>query len=502
MEQYGNDRVEFSNSEMEECGGNLGIYAQISRLGDDIQEKLIRLRRDFHRHPEVGWMEMRTSAIIAEELTRLGFEVLTGKAVCMEGSRLSVPDKSMLEEHYRRVKAEASVESKRGEEEGETSGYMDFLSREMTEGFTGVVGILRCGDGPVVALRFDIDALPIKEDDTKSHRPAREGFASVYQGMMHACGHDCHAAIGLGTAQIISLVRDKLRGTVKLLFQPGEEGVKGAGAMVAAGHLDGVDYFAGTHVAPYTEEDDGDLTPGTYGSLATSKYNVYFHGQSCHAGGFPEEGRNAVLAAAHATVGLYGIARHSEGITRVNVGSIWGGASSNVVADKAVLSMEVRGETAQIHEFMDRRAKEVCQAAALMEGCTCEMELTGQAPSQISDLPFIERIAGMVRDYLPQYEVSGRINAKNWGSEDIGFMMKRVQAQGGLAVYMRTMTVMASPQHTSLFDVDESVLKKGAVIFASIVFNLIGNSETAVIEKANTKVKAVENASEMIHKLE
>ena len=105
--------------------------------------------------------------------------------------------------------------------------------------------------------------------------------------------------------------------------------------MVENGHLDGVDYFAGTHVAPDDKEDDGDITPGTYGSLATCKYNVFFHGQAAHAGGFPEEGKNAVLAAAHAAVGLSGIARHSQGISRVNVGVIRGGSNSNVVADEA-----------------------------------------------------------------------------------------------------------------------------------------------------------------------
>ena len=113
----------------------------------------------------------------------------------------------------------------------------------------------------------------------------------------------------------------------------------------------------------------------------------------------------------------------------------------------------------------------------MMEGCTCEMELMGHAPSQTSDILFIERIAGMIREHLPQYTVSSNPNVQNWGSEDIGFMMKRVQEQGGQAVYMRTMTAMASPQHTVRFDVDETVLKKGAVIFASIIYDLLGEGE-------------------------
>ena len=441
------------------------VYSTIAQKGSEIQPDLIRLRRDFHRHPETGWLEMRTSAVIARELTALGYEVLTGKAVCKEGTRVSAPAEEELREHFRMIS---------GEWEADTLPAADFLTEEMKEGYTGVVGILRCGEGPVVALRFDIDALPMTEAADEQHRPWREGFASVHEGMMHACGHDCHAAIGLGTARILASIRDKLHGTVKLLFQPGEEGTKGAFSMVEAGHLEGVDYFAGTHVAPDDTEDDGDITPGTYGSLATCKYDVYFRGHSAHAGGFPEQGKSAVLAAAHATVGLSGIARHSGGITRVNVGVIQGGSSSNVVADEAMISMEVRGETTEINDYMDRRAKEVCRAAAMMEGCTCEMELKGHAPSQVSDLALIDRIAQMVEQHLKQYRVSSCRNARNWGSEDIGFMMNRVQEQGGQAVYMRTTTRMASPQHTVRFDVDESVLEKGAVTFSAIVYDLIG----------------------------
>ena len=435
------------------------IYRKISDMAEEQRDELIQLRRDFHRYPETSWLEMRTSAKIAEYLTELGMEVLTGKDVCREEARIGVPDPDILERHFSQVK--------------EQGAPARFLTEELEQGYTGVVGILRCGEGPTVALRFDIDALPMEEAEDLEHRPFREGFSSQNPGMMHACGHDCHAAIGLGTARILSELRDQLHGTVKFLFQPGEEGTKGAYAMVENGHLDGVDYFAGTHVAPDDKEDDGDITPGTYGSLATCKYNVFFHGQAAHAGGFPEEGKNAVLAAAHAAVGLSGIARHSPGISRVNVGVIRGGSNSNVVADEAMISMEVRGETDEINQYMDRREKEICQAAAMMEECSCEMRLMGRAPSQVSSPELIDRISNLVRNHLPQYRVSSNPNAKNWGSEDIGFMMNRVQEQGGQAVYMRTMTKMASPQHTVRFDVDEDVLVKGAVSFSAIVCDLL-----------------------------
>ena len=101
------------------------------------------------------------------------------------------------------------------------------------------------------------------------------------------------------------------------------------------------------------------------------------------------------------------------------------------------------------------------------------MELLGHAPSQVSSPELIERISNMVKEHLPQYRVSSNPNARNWGSEDIGFMMNRVQEQGGQAVYMRTMTKMASPQHTVRFDVDEEVLVKGVAAFSAIVYDLM-----------------------------
>mgnify|MGYP002671194830 FL=1 len=120
------------------------------------------------------------------------------------------------------------------------------LTQDVRAGYTGVVAVLRCGEGATLAMRFDIDALPMAECPQETHRPTREGFASVNPGMMHACGHDGHAAIGLGVAHILAAHRDELRGTVKLIFQPAEEGVRGAKSIVENGHLDGVDYLIGS----------------------------------------------------------------------------------------------------------------------------------------------------------------------------------------------------------------------------------------------------------------
>lgn len=438
------------------------MYEQIMTLADALNDKLTAYRRDFHRYPETGWLEMRTSAVIAQRLTALGYEVLTGKQVCREGARMGLPEEAGLREHAEKVLEQGAPAA--------------FLTGEMKQGYTGVAGILRCGAGPVVALRFDIDALGMQECPDDTHRPAREGFASQNPGSMHACGHDGHAAIGLGVAEVLAQLKDSLHGTVKLLFQPGEEGARGAAAMVANGLLDDVDFFAGSHIAPDDGPDDGDVTPGTYGSLATTKYDVAFKGQAAHAGGFPEQGKNALVAASAAVMALQAIPRHSGGQSRVNVGTLVAGTGRNVIPDTARMQLEVRGETTEINAYMAEMAVNACNGAALMQGCTCEMVKMGEAQGQQSDPAFIDRIAALVHTHLPDLKVSSCENAQNWGSEDISVMMNRVQARGGLATYMRAMTPMASAQHTVRFDFDEAVLSRSVKIFCAIVCDLIGEN--------------------------
>ncbi|MFV0496646.1 MAG: amidohydrolase [Candidatus Fimivivens sp.] len=438
------------------------MYEQIITLSDALNDKLAAFRRDFHRYPEIGWLEMRTSAIIAQHLTDLGYEVHTGKAVCREGARMGLPDEIQLHEHAEKVL-----------KQGVPAAY---LTDEMKQGYTGVVGVLRCGIGPVVALRFDIDALGMQECTENSHRPTREGFASQNAGCMHACGHDGHAAIGLGVAQVLVQLKDKLHGTVKILFQPGEEGARGAAAMVANGLLDDVDFFVGSHIAPDNGSDDGDVTPGTYGSLATTKYDVTFKGKASHAGGFPEQGKNALVAASAAVMALVAIPRHSGGQSRVNVGTLHAGTGRNVIPDTASMQLEVRGETTAINAYMTEMAVNACNGAALMQGCACEMVKMGEAQGQQSDPAFIARIAALLRRRLPNLRISSCENAQNWGSEDISIMMNRVQSRGGLATYMRVMTPIASPQHTVQFDFDEAVLAKSVKVFCAIVWDLLGEN--------------------------
>jgi len=437
----------------------MNTMEQMIARSHELQTYMTDIRRSLHRFPETGWLEMRTSALIAKGLTEMGYEVLTGRDVCLAEARMGVPPMEETQAHLARVLEHGCEE--------------EYLTQDMREGFTGVIGILRCGEGPTVGMRFDIDALGMQEWPEDTHRPTREGFASVIPGKMHACGHDAHAAIGLGTAKILSEMKNELHGTVKIIFQPGEEGARGAKAIVAAGHLDDVDVFIGSHVAPTEDLDDGDVTPGTYGSLATTKYDVKFTGLAAHAGGYPEKGKNALLAAASAVVALHGIPRHSAGQSRINVGTLHAGTGRNVIPDEAVMQIEVRGETTEINSFVAKSAEDICRGAAMMHGCEVTLTKMGEAEGQHSDLALLEHIADVVRRDLPHLKVSSIANAQNWGSEDISVMMNRVQALGGQATYMRVMTPMAGAQHTVKFDFDESVLERSVQVFCAAAMDAL-----------------------------
>ena len=430
-------------------------YETIIELADGLQPELIRLRRDLHRHPEGGWEEMRTSALIARYLVDLGYEVLVGEQVCDRKARMGVPSADVLEAAYSRAVAW-----------GADPEYIEHTR----DGMTGVIGILRCGEGPVVAMRFDIDALGVHEAEDSSHFPAAEGFASVNPGVMHACGHDGHTACGLGVAQVLMKLKDRLHGTVKLIFQPAEEGVRGAKAIVEKGHLDHVDFFLGAHTTPM--QDGIDLIPGMKGSLATNKYDVRITGKSAHAGGSPQLGNNALLAAAVAVQNLYAIPRHGQGATRINVGRLTAGSGRNVIADEAFMEIEVRGDSTELCAYMDEKALRVLDAAAAMYECTVSARLVGSADSIVCDMALVERIAAVCTEKLGMHTPEDLLS-DGLGSEDVACMMNRVRSHGGQASFMRICSPQVGGAHNRGYDFDESYLAKSVKIFCATVFDLM-----------------------------
>jgi aminobenzoyl-glutamate utilization protein A len=405
-----------------------------------VAARAVATRRDLHRYPELGLTEFRTASIVADRLTKLGLEVRLGRDVMDSASRVGVPSEQVLDQAYARAAAEGAP--------------TEFL-KPLAGGHTAVVATLKgAHPGPVVALRVDMDALPIIENDTQAHLPAREGFISAHPGIMHACAHDGHTAIGLGVAELLSELKDQLHGTIKFIFQPGEEGGRGALPMVKAGVVDDVDYFVAIHLG--TGVPSRIFRPSVRGHLASVKLDVTFRGQAAHAGATPEEGRNALVAASTAVLNLYGISRHHAGRSRVNVGTLRGGSGRNVVPDEAVMQLEVRGETEEISDYMRERAIAVLRGAAAAQDVEVDIKIAGVTSMASSDQALAERLAAALTT-LDGVTVDAASHVTG-GSEDATFFMRRVQERGGQAVYAVVGSDIPSGHHTPTFDINESDL--------------------------------------------
>ena len=434
------------------------LFEKIIEMADGLLPEMTAVRRDLHKHAETGWLEMRTSSIIARKLTDLGYKVLVGEDVCLREARMGVPEEAVLETQYERAVAQ-----------GADPEFVPYTKG----GMTGVIGILECGEGPTVAMRFDIDALGVFEASDEDHRPHREGFASINTGFMHACGHDGHASIGLGVAKILMEIKDSLHGTVKLIFQPAEEGVRGAKAIVEKGHLDDADFVIGNHISGRSEKSgDADLIPGVYSSLATTKLDVAYKGKAAHAGSSPHLGNNALLAAASAVMNLNAIPRHGAGASRINVGTLHAGSGRNVIADEAKMELEIRGATTEINEYMTRYATKILENAANMFGCSCAIKLMGAAEALRSDKILADRVAAVAQ----QISLKPVESAASGGSEDYAYMMNRVQQHGGQAVFFRTLTDLSGIAHGRYYDFDEKVMPAAVKVFCCTVADIMGNS--------------------------
>ena len=434
------------------------FFEELIAEANRMEKELIAIRRDLHRFPELGWMEMRTSSIIARKLKEFGCdEILTGDQVCDRSSRMGLPSEAELEAHYQKV-AEAGADP-------------EFL-QDTRGGMTGVIGILHCGPGPVIGMRFDIDALPITESDAQKHFPTGEGFGSLNEGVMHACGHDGHTAIGLGTAKLLLKYRDSLKGTIKFIFQPAEEGVRGAQAIVAKGHLDDVDYLFGNHMGGDLSIETPFIGIGDGASLATTKMDVIYRGKAAHAGLAPENGNNAMLAMASAVLNLQAIPRYGKAATRVNVGKVTAGVGRNVICDTAKLELEVRGMTSEANDYMEEYAKRVIQAAGEMHGCSCEIRLMGAAKCG-KNSPELGKLVYDVctrKLQLPAKELPPTVGA---ASEDYSCMSRRVMENGGQSCYFMNLNALAGPIHNEYFDFQESALVNGVKVFAGMAAELM-----------------------------
>jgi aminobenzoyl-glutamate utilization protein A len=438
------------------------VADRLVQRASELGAELVAWRRDLHRFPETGWTEFRTSAKIAQILSDLGLEIALGRQIIDAEARMGLPATEELDRAYQRALAE-----------GAPAGFL----HEMEGGFTGVVGRLKGRrPGPTIGFRFDIDALDINEATGPSHRPMQKGFASEHPGVMHACGHDGHTTIGLGLAHLVAELRDEWPGTVVLIFQPAEEGTRGAQAMAEAGVVDDCAALVACHLGVQSRTT-GHVIGGVSHFLATKKLDARFTGSESHAALEPELGHNALLGAATAAVNLHAIPRHSGGETRVNVGVLEAGTGRNVTPAMASMKLEVRGESDEVLEYLERRARAVLDAAAAMYDLGLEVDIVGASPGTGSDQVVIERVrsaAGQVPE-VTQFAATDVALA----SDDAAALMRRVQERGGVASYLIIGSELASGHHTRTFDFDEAALGIGLKVFGLLAWDMANSPPAA-----------------------
>lgn len=420
-----------------------------------MQTELVRVRRDVHRHAEVGWTEFRTAALIAGTLNNLGYQVKMGEAAVKKSEMLGVPSAKELEFHQERAVKQGAEPS---------------LVKAMDGGLTGIVAELDSGrPGPLIALRFDIDANDITESKIADHRPAKENFSSINPGATHACGHDGHVAMGIGVASLLAQIKEQCKGRIRLIFEPGEEGSRGARAMAAAGAVDGVEHILGAHIG-FQAKKTGQLICSTGKFLATTKLDVTYIGKPAHAGAAPQEGKNALLAAASAALNLHAISRHSKGATRITVGSLVAGEGRNVIPAHAVFKMETRGETSEIDEFMAGETYRIIKGTALTYGVEYQIEQVGGTKSGESS-PATKEVLKKVATEMGMF--TEIIDYIDFGAtEDFSHLMTVVQEKGGLGTYFMLGSDLSAGHHSDRFDFDESVLSVGVELMVKTALAL------------------------------
>lgn len=416
--------------------------------------QLISWRREFHRFPEIGWSEFWTTSRIADYLESLGcFDILLGKQIInpdfVRGRKQAVVDKGLAN-----AKAYGANEK--------------WLAK--MDDYTGCVAVFDSGKpGKTVALRFDIDCVNVTETRDPNHIPNKEGFASINDGFTHACGHDSHITMGLGTALWIAQNKDKLTGKVKIVFQPAEEGVRGAAAIAASGVIDDADYFIASHIGFCA--DSGYIIANPKNFLCTTKIDIRYHGKPAHAGAAPHLGRNALLAAAHAVTQLHGIARHGEGMTRINVGVLKAGEGRNVIPTTAELQLEVRGENKAINDYMTEQVMQIAKGISISFDVDYETEIVGEAVDMNNDPELVQLVETVVKETTSAQCIPDGFPFN--GSEDATILGRRVQAHGGKAIYFILGADRTAGHHEAEFDFDENQMLTGVNIYSGVLARLL-----------------------------
>ncbi len=382
----------------------------------ELAGQVIDWRRDLHKIPELGFELHQTSAYIRQQLDRIGI-------------------------------------------------------RFQRAAQTGIVALIEGGtDGPTLALRADMDALPIKEETGLSYASSN--------GNMHACGHDAHAAMLIAAAEILHKHRHKLKGQVKLLFQPGEEGYGGAEAMIKDGCLENpaVDAIYGLHVGQIFPEvglGQVGVCPGPIMAAAT-KFRVVVKGQGTH-GALPHQGVDSIVIAAEMILALQKIvSRETDPLNPkvLTVGKIAGGEAINIVTPRVEFSGDFRTLRVEDREFVTRRLKEICTATATAARAEAEVEVFGGYPPTINDPCFAAKVADAAVSVIGRKNLIN-ITRPNMGTEDMSYYLKKVPGAYFALGTGNPAEGITYPHHNPKFNVDENVLWIGPALFARLAFDYL-----------------------------
>ena len=383
--------------------------AAIAAHAAEMEAHLVEIRRDLHAHPELAFTETRTAGVVAAELARLGIPYVTGV------------------------------------------------------GRTGVVGTIQGGTpGPTLAIRADMDALPITEQTGLT-------FASLVPGLMHACGHDIHTTTLLGVANVLNRLAPQLRGTIKLVFQPAEEVGGGALAMMQDGVLDGVDMALGFHNHP--DMPTGQFAYVRGASLASVDiFDITVHGKSGHAA-YPHNTVDPVVAAAALVMQLQTIVSREVGPTRpcvVTVGAIQGGTAANIIPDSVLLKGTVRTLHANVRDQAEAAIRRLAAGIAASMRVRVDVDYARKCPPLVNDNALVDRGMQSVRDQLGDVVSEGE---PSLGGEDFAFM---TAARPGLQFRIGSGAPGRDDKlHNSDYQPDEACLVQGVQALSRVALDFL-----------------------------
>ncbi|MCC8141200.1 MAG: amidohydrolase [Lachnospiraceae bacterium] len=425
-----------------------------------IRQRLVSCRRDIHRYPECNWLTFRTSILLAEQLERAGYMVYIGEEIVPAARVIDPPTTEEVKKAKERCRAELySCEAEALWEKWESR--MGCLG--------GVIAVYDSGrPGPVVACRFDTDALKLTESTDAARVPVQQGFLSCHEGSFHGCGHDGHTAVGLVSAERLMEESEALNGTLIFIFQPAEEGVRGARSYCENWQFGPVDVFLSGHIG-FTGPDT--FVAGAQQFLATTETDGEFIGVSAHAGAHPERGKNALLALAKAVVRMQDIPKPQEGTVRLNVGVMQAGEARNTIPAHAGFQMETRGSDDEKKDYMQSEAERILNECAKEYGVELRLKIKRGGECADSDESLSKRILSIVEECgLYEHCV---LHQAFGASEDATSFMRMVQESGGQAAYMLFGCPESGQHHEDGFDFDETVLEKSCEIWIRVVRDVL-----------------------------